>query len=316
MDYVSCPLLYRFRCVDRLPEPPSRAATRGTLVHAVLEQMFDLPAKQRTLPIAMSLLPGAWAELLRVDPDLIEMFLAVAPADVGDASAGDTSPGDTPVADKVGDKVAGELLPSQQEWLAGAEKLLGTYFKLEDPTRLEPAEREVLVTAELEGGLVLRGYIDRLDVAPATGDVRVVDYKTGRAPAPGWEAKPMFQLKCYALALWKRDNRVPRMLQLLYLGSAEVVRYVPTEADLQATERKLIAIWQAVSRAYDSGDWRPNKSRLCDWCAHKSLCPAWGGTPPPLPSVPVAAKSGPRSARGPAEPAVEQPSPRAPLDEI
>ena len=56
------------------------------------------------------------------------------------------------------------------------------YFTLEDPPRLEPAERELCVEAVLPSGLRLRGYIDRLDVAPA-GEMRIVDYKTGSAPA-------------------------------------------------------------------------------------------------------------------------------------
>ena len=41
---MTCPLLYRFRVIDRLPEAPSPAAARGTLVHAVLERLFDEPA--------------------------------------------------------------------------------------------------------------------------------------------------------------------------------------------------------------------------------------------------------------------------------
>ena len=40
-DFMQCPLLYRLRVIDRLPEKPSAAATRGTLVHAVLERLFD-----------------------------------------------------------------------------------------------------------------------------------------------------------------------------------------------------------------------------------------------------------------------------------
>ncbi|HWG94151.1 MAG TPA: PD-(D/E)XK nuclease family protein, partial [Mycobacteriales bacterium] len=47
-DFLTCPLLFRFRTIDRLPEPPSSAATRGTLVHAALEALFDLPAAERT----------------------------------------------------------------------------------------------------------------------------------------------------------------------------------------------------------------------------------------------------------------------------
>ena len=44
-DFKQCPLLYRFRAIDRLPELPTRAQLRGTLVHAVLERLYDLPAQ-------------------------------------------------------------------------------------------------------------------------------------------------------------------------------------------------------------------------------------------------------------------------------
>ena len=116
--------------------------------------------------------------------------------------------------------------------------------------------------------------------------MRVVDYKTGRAPGAGFEAGAMFQMRFYALVLWHLHGRVPRMLQLLYLGSGEVLRYSPDEADLRATERKLEALWEAIRRATEAGDWRPKTSKLCDYCSYKAeLCPAWGGTPPPLPAV-------------------------------
>ena len=128
-------------------------------------------------------------------------------------------------------------------------------------------------------GLRLRGYVDRLDVAPG-GELRVVDYKTGRAPGEGFEAKAMFQMRFYALVLWRLRGEIPRVLQLLYLGSGEVLRYTPDEADLLATERKVGAIWDAIRRATEQGDWRPNPGRLCDWCDHQALCPAFGGTPP------------------------------------
>ncbi|HEY9349581.1 MAG TPA: hypothetical protein VIP75_02725, partial [Acidothermales bacterium] len=101
---------------------------------------------------------------------------------------------------------------------------------------------------------------------------------------------------------------VPRMLQLLYLGSGEVLRYEPDEADLRATERKLIALWTAISRAIETGDWRPSPSRMCEWCDHKQRCPAFGGTPPPLPDATVAA--------GPVDVVLDAPSPRSRPDEL
>ncbi len=175
-------------------------------------------------------------------------------------------------------------------WMSEAVAMLDRYFTLEDPTRLEPAHRELSVQAVLESGLTLRGYIDRLDVA-ATGEIRIVDYKTGSAPREEFEARALFQMRFYALVLWRTGGIVPRLLQLIYLGNGEIVRYAPDEADLLATERKINALWRAIERARSSGDWRPRQSRLCAWCAHQAICPAFGGTPPPLP---------PLSAEGPA----------------
>ena len=200
-DFLTCPLLYRFRVVDRLPEAPSPLATRGTVVHSVLERLFDLPAAERTAERAGEMLRPEWDRLLEAEPELGELF---------------TSDG------------------ARDEWLASAQGLLDAYFVLEDPQRLEPAERELYVECDLESGLRLRGYVDRLDVAPG-GEVRVVDYKTGRAPREGFEAKAMFQMRFYALVLWRLHGRVPSQLQLLYLGSGEVLRYEPDEADLLAT---------------------------------------------------------------------------------
>ncbi|MFN8168812.1 MAG: PD-(D/E)XK nuclease family protein [Candidatus Nanopelagicales bacterium] len=253
-DFMTCPLLYRFRVVDRLPERPSLAAVRGTVVHQVLEDLFDLPAEQRTLATAQSMLPAAWETVQAEDEAVVtELF-----ADADEAQA----------------------------WLATAEPLLETYFRLEDPRTLEPAERELRVETTLDDGLVLRGYVDRLD-RNAAGDLRVVDYKTGKAPGEGFEQKALFQMRFYALVLWRATGTVPRLLQLLYLGSEHVLRYEPDEADLLATERKVKALWAAIQRAHETGDWRHSPSRLCDWCDHQSRCPAFGGTPPPLPVLPV-----------------------------
>jgi putative RecB family exonuclease len=256
-DFMTCPLLYRFRVIDRIPERPSAAAARGTLVHAVLERLFDMPARARTPAAALELLGPEWDRLLEEEPELSTLF--------------DDEP------DGAG---------AHAEWLSEARSMVERYFTLEDPRRLEPASRELYVETVLASGLRLRGYIDRVDVAP-TGDVRVVDYKTGRAPRAEFEARALFQMKFYALVLWRLNGSVPRLLQLMYLGNGEVLRYAPDEADLRATERKIEALWQAIRRAMESGEWRPRTSRLCDWCDHQSRCPSFGGEPPPLPSIGV-----------------------------
>ena len=248
-DFMTCPLLYRFRVIDKLRSTPTPAMARGTLVHAVLERLFDLPTDERTLEAAVGLVPQEWERIAAEEPEMLELLA--------------------------------EHEGRTEEWFSGAGALLETWFGLEDPTRLEPADRELYVETEVDG-LVLRGYVDRLDVAP-DGAMRVVDYKTGRSPSERFEGKALFQMKFYALVLWRLRGEIPRLLQLVYLGNGEIVRYVPDEQDLLGVERKVKALWGAIERAAETGDWRPSPSRLCDWCDHKAICPAWGGTPPPLP---------------------------------
>jgi putative RecB family exonuclease len=247
-DFKTCPLLYRFRTIDRLPEQPTPDQARGTLVHAVLERLFDLPAAERTPTAAAELLTPQWERLVEEAPPLAEMF------------------------------AEGE----RELFLTSAGELLEGYFAVEDPRRLEPAERESLISALVDDRLVIRGYVDRLDVSPA-GDLRVVDYKSGGAPREAFEARALFQLKFYALVLWRTRGVVPRILRLLYLRDREICDYAPDPEELVRFERTLLALWQAIDRATAERDFRPKPSRLCDWCSHQALCPAYGGTPPPFP---------------------------------
>ena len=248
-DFMTCPLLYRYRTIDKLPEEPSPDAVRGTLVHAVLEKLFDLPSGERTPGSAEALVAPEWARMREEWAELAELFV--------------------------------EGL-TEDEFVAGARSLLGGYFAIEDPRRLEPAEREIMVETRLGDELLLRGIIDRLDIAP-TGELRVVDYKTGGAPREAFEARALFQLKFYALVVWRLRGTVPRVLRLLYLRDAEICDYTPDEEELARFERTLVALWRAIERATAERDFRPRPSRLCGWCSHQALCPAYGGTPPPFP---------------------------------
>src|SRR5688572_7503683 len=73
-DFKTCPLLYRFRTIDRIPEPPTPDQARGTLVHAVLERLFDLPAGDRTPERAAAMVAPCWDELRADQPLLAELF--------------------------------------------------------------------------------------------------------------------------------------------------------------------------------------------------------------------------------------------------
>jgi putative RecB family exonuclease len=71
----------------------------------------------------------------------------------------------------------------------------------------------------------------------------------------------------------------------MYLGDREVLSYSPDESDLLATERKLLALWDAIELALAARDFRPRVSKLCDWCDHQAFCPEKGGVLLPWPEV-------------------------------
>ncbi|RIJ76485.1 RecB family exonuclease [Nakamurella silvestris] len=256
-DFKQCPLLYRFRTIDRLPEPPSPAAVRGTLVHAVLEDMFGRPAAVRTPDATAATVDAVWERLRAEHTEWEEMVGAL----------------------------------DEPTWLDSARTLVRTYFTLEDPTRFDADSCEMLLEVSIDGEVPLRGYVDRIDVAP-TGQVRVVDYKTGKSPGEGFEGKAMYQLKFYALMLWRLRGVIPTQLKLLYLADAKPLTYGPSEQELVVFERMLGALWRAIGAAIESGDFRPQKTKLCGWCNHQALCPEFGGTPPPYPGAPAVIPSG------------------------
>ena len=137
-DYKQCPLLYRFRAIDRLPEPKTEAQVKGTLVHAVLEEMHSWPREQRTYPAAVKAIVPAWERLIEQDPEVVE-----------------------PISDR-------------QQLLIDARTLIRGYFHMENPLGFDSTEQEMYVDGVLPNGVPVRGFIDRVDVAP-TGEVRVVD---------------------------------------------------------------------------------------------------------------------------------------------
>ncbi|CAM2769158.1 PD-(D/E)XK nuclease family protein [Actinomyces slackii] len=248
-DFMQCPLMFRLRTVDRLPEPGSLATHKGTVVHSVLERLYDLPAPERTQDAALGLLPGQWQAHREKNPGVMELFEA----------------------------------PEQVEtWLGEARALIGSYFALENPERLEPAERELFVQTETADGLLLRGFVDRLDIAP-NGAMRVVDYKTGRSPHPRYMQDALFQMRFYGLVLWRLRGRPPARLQLLYLKDGRTLTHDPHTLELESVETKVSRIWDEVEDCARYGDFRPQRSRLCDWCAFQAQCPLFGGDTPPPP---------------------------------
>ena len=261
-SFTDCALAFRFSVIDKLPEPPSPAATKGTLVHAALERLHLLPPAERTLDAALGCLDEA-AAALRDDPEYTALGLS------GDDEAA---------------------------FHADAATLVRHYFQLEDPRTVRSIGLELSMEAEIDG-VTLRGIIDRLEL-DADGELVVTDYKTGAAPSSQYERKRLSGVHIYSLLCERLLGRRPRRVQLLYLRQPLAILTEPSDQSTRGTRRTLGAIWKAVERACEREDFRPNRSRLCDWCAFQAYCPAFGGDPSRVPRPAEAGANGEASTNG------------------
>jgi putative RecB family exonuclease len=248
-SFTDCPLAFRLRTIDRLPEPPSPHATKGTLVHRVLERLvWEHPGPERTTGVAAAELERAWTEL-QEDPEYAALELD--------------------------DQAAAAFL-------ADAAQLVTNYFALEDPSHLDAAGVELCLEADL-GGLRLRGIIDRLDL-DATGDLVVVDYKTGRAPGERYEKARLTGVHLYALLCEQALGKLPVEVRLLHLREPLSITAVPTIQTLRGQRARTLAVWKAIERACERDDFQPRPSPLCGYCGFHAWCPAFGGVPPEFPA--------------------------------
>lgn len=242
-SFTSCPMQFRFSSVQRLPEPPGVATTRGSVVHRALELLFELPNPART-PDALAATLGRALEEYSTHPDYVGLQLDEA----GAAS-----------------------------FREDCDQLIEKYFQMEDPTTIRDIGLEVRMAADV-GTLELRGIIDRLEL-DEHGELVVTDYKTGRAPSGRYEQKSLAGVHFYSFLCEAVLGKRPAKIRLMYLSSGETIETVPSQQSVRFINTRTTAVWKAVERACTTGDFRPNQSRLCDWCSFQQWCPAFDGDP-------------------------------------
>ncbi len=242
-SFLSCPLAFRFSSIEKLPDLPSVASTRGSLVHRALELLFLQPGPERTAAALDLAVETAIAEY-RTDPDFTLLALD----------------------------------PKQTERFDAECRTLATnYLDMEDPTQV----REIGIELRLEapvGDLSLRGIIDRLEL-DQDGELVVTDYKTGRAPSPNWERKSLSGLNFYSFLCESLFGKRPAAIRLMYLSSKETITATPTEQSTRFLTTRTTAVWKAVATACERDDFRARQGPLCNYCSFQQWCPEFGGTP-------------------------------------
>ncbi len=284
-DFRSCPQLYKFRAVDRIPEPPSEAQLRGTITHKALEILLRLPSDERTRPRASECLNEALVHHSKDIEALVEALRSdPGPADPSDPGEPESSMGESlPPAETVAE--------TAERLRSACEILLDNYFKIEDPKSVRAIATEKRVRAPLlssangdaqslseaseSGRAELIGVIDRIDRSEP-GELVLTDYKTGASPAKNYEREAFFGLRFYSVIVSKSKTHEeqPSRLRLLYLQDAQVLEEKVTPPVIDSTHKLIAAIAEAIERAHLNDDWRANPGRLCDYCYFKPICPA------------------------------------------
>lgn len=233
-EFENCPQSFFFQYILKLKQPTNTALAKGSMCHTALEHFLDLPLSDRNLTVLHNLYRKAWAQSRDTDT-YKDLF--------SDVSA-------------------------ERDWGREGLACLSRYYDSEPEVAApNPVQRETWVRATLAENITVRGIVDRLDLVRDEGDVvmRLMDYKTGKAPAlkysPAMNAKiereAWDQLVLYSLLLRESKNTPIRFLRLIYLGDedgATVWDKRLEQADMDAMKAKIFTLWADIVRRLESED--------------------------------------------------------------
>lgn len=235
--FRQCPQKFKFNKIDGIPDRPSEATLLGNFVHEVLESFYALPTEERSIAAAKNLASVTWT---------------------------------TSEWEK---RVEGYVQADQlRRFRWNAWWCLENLWKIENPKSIKPLGIESEVNGML-GSATVKGFINRHEEMDG-GLVRISDYKTGKTPAKSWVADKFLQLRIYA-ALMSQNVPNVNQLKLLYLKDGVSFSYVINEENTQEIISYVDTTYQNVHNACQTGEFPYSRSRLCDFCAYKPICPGW-----------------------------------------
>lgn len=237
--FRSCPRRWKFRYIDRLPDPAGEAAIAGTFAHQVLEELMELPGDHRTIDQAKSLARELWPETAK-HPDFVALDLD-------------------------------ETAQRRFRWLAWTA--IEGLWHLETPSEVHVVANEQKVDTVLNN-VPFRGIVDRLEREDAseTSALIVSDYKSGRAPSPRFQGGRLEQVLLYAAAVEASSGERPKAARLLYLGQCIISTEVTDEL-IESAVSALSDTWSELHRSVQSAEFDASPGPLCGWCPYAGSCP-------------------------------------------
>ncbi len=234
--YQTCPLKYKYQHVDRIPEPKSKEAVFGTLVHAVMKYVHTPALLAPTVEQALDYFAKGWNS--EVYEDELEERAAF-------------SQGVTII----------------QDYLSRNKPSDYTIVDLESRFAIEIGD-------EVSGKHIVSGIIDRID--RTKDGYEIIDYKTTRKMPSQDKVDNDLQLSIYLKAFLARypkeiTNLDKITVSLYYLKHGVKLSSTRTREQLDRVDETFLGVIKSIEEA----KFEPILSPLCDWCGYQKICPLW-----------------------------------------
>lgn len=234
--YHTCGLKYKFREIDKLPEPKSKEAVFGTLIHSTMKFIHDPALVSPPLEGALDRFSKNWNSEIWTD-EIEERTAFAQGVEMIQRYYRDNRPSDA---------------------------------------RVITLESRFGIEIEGEGGTkhVLSGIIDRIDKTDE--GYEIIDYKTARKMPSQEKVDTDLQLTIYLRAFLERypaeqKNLDKITVSLYYLKHGVKLSSKRTEADLEALDETV----REVVASIEAKKFDPILTPLCDWCGFQPVCPLW-----------------------------------------
>ncbi|MDE1820288.1 MAG: PD-(D/E)XK nuclease family protein [Euryarchaeota archaeon] len=268
--YEECPLRWKFRYIDKLPELPRGYFSFGRSIHSALEEFVGPLAKAAGVGIVPAGAPGTVQRTLRdfdarsgkVEPEeertlpppmplpeLLEIYRRVWVSD-------------------------GYLSPEDEKryFDLGAD-LLRRFHALFLSAPPCPIAVEQELDAQLDG-IRVHGIVDRIDTTPK-GALEVLDYKTSKELS--WQdAKESDQLTLYQVLVERNYSRPVETLTLYHMRTLSPLR-TPARGPDEVSE--LASRMGEVSDGIRAEVYDPRPGPYCQRCDFRARCPEWKEVP-------------------------------------
>ena len=167
-----------------------------------------------------------------------------------------------------------------EDYLNQGVKFLIDYYNSNKPFQENTLEVEKRISFEIdpENNIKVYGFIDRLVHNLETNELEIHDYKTNNSQPHEKHGETDRQLALYAVALKETfPGAKDKSIKLVWHFLAHDKKLTSRRSDEQLKQLKKETL-NLINEIEKTSVFPPNKSRLCDWCEYKDICPAWNNT--------------------------------------